>query len=153
MGTHLVCNQKLRVRFSHSPPKVLPRWWNRQTHQFQKLAPTRHRSSTLFRGTKLWKNGRVRFIATVLKTVECKKLRGFESYFFRQVLVGVMVAQGTPNALAGVRFSHGMPVIVKLNGKLAEWQGNGLLIRHSEMGALVRSQYFPPSEQIGRAHV
>ena len=32
-------------------------------------------------------------------------------------------------------------------GKLAEWQGSGLLTRHSEMGALVRSQYFPPSSR------
>lgn len=33
-------------------------------------------------------------------------------------------------------------------GKLAEWQGSGLLTRHSEMGALVRSQYFPPSYNV-----
>ena len=32
-----------------------------------------------------------------------------------QVLVGVMVAQGTPNALAGVRFSHGMPMLFWYN--------------------------------------
>ena len=45
--------QNAEARFLYWAPNIItPRWWNWKTRQFQKLMPTRPRSSSLLRGTK-----------------------------------------------------------------------------------------------------